>query len=108
MRNTVIARVLVAVAIAGALTTVGWAQRLTVDWKMPDELVLRCKGWIGSSSPTSWREERIRPARCLSYHPSFKAQRAALEHMFFFECIASCRPPFGCLRAYSGTYMTDC
>jgi hypothetical protein len=33
------------------------APSLAVDWKVPDELVLRCEGWIGSWSPTSWYKD---------------------------------------------------
>jgi hypothetical protein len=42
----------------GVLAADSWAQSLAADWKLPDELVLRCEGWIGSWSPTSWHKER--------------------------------------------------
>jgi hypothetical protein len=42
----------------GVLAADGWAQSLAADWKLPDELVLRCEGWVGSWSPTLWHKER--------------------------------------------------
>jgi hypothetical protein len=58
MRTTVTIRLIAAVVIIGAVATDSWGQRLVVDWKLLDELVLRCEGWIGSWSPTSWYKDR--------------------------------------------------
>lgn len=57
MLPTVTIRLIAAVVITGALGADSWARSLAVDWKMPDQLVLRCEGWIGSWSPTSWHKD---------------------------------------------------
>jgi hypothetical protein len=58
MLTTVTIRLIAAVVITGAFAADSWARSLAVDWKLPDELVLRCDGWIGSWSPTLWHKER--------------------------------------------------
>lgn len=62
IRASVIVRLIAAVVIAGILATDSRAESLAVDWKMPDELLLRCEGWIGNWSPTPWYKENERIA----------------------------------------------
>jgi hypothetical protein len=51
-------RLIAAVVIMGGVATDSWEQSSVVESKLPDELVLRCEGWIGSWSPTSWHKDR--------------------------------------------------
>jgi hypothetical protein len=47
MLTTVIIRLIAAALITGAMATDSQAQSLAVDWKLPDELVLRAKAGSG-------------------------------------------------------------